>query len=425
MRTVGEFPAFVFSTLALCMITAGRHASPAASACEAEDYYSVVDVLTRWGERTDFVHVKVTRDCSVQLEGEYVNEGAIPIDAIKPRLAAIRGHNTNVEFVANVTQKSMCTFDFSNFPSLPTSPYVVGLLVTKDDGDIVCEWLHHNLRHFDALIVVDGSEDPLTREVYSGVPNIIYTHEDDHQHLLVNRTDSEMRWVGQLIANERFGASGYWIHICHTDEFLYHSPRKVFRAADKAGVDAIGWFALHVIPHTSEYDRYLRDSAAPVARKFRHYFYMAKTEKGAFVESRSFKNSPSQVYSRRWAEVIPDSVQKVWQKHPAYIHYKLWNLTLNAYSSDGMHKHHWNKVDSTVWKVLDQAAKAKKGANATFNRGTGIRWQVSKLADFFKSEWPHCCKYKENSIYKGKIEPTLDHFGGSFVDRDFGFMSIP
>eukprot|EP00242_Pyramimonas_sp_CCMP2087_P005188 CAMPEP_0198197298 /NCGR_PEP_ID=MMETSP1445-20131203/903_1 /TAXON_ID=36898 /ORGANISM="Pyramimonas sp., Strain CCMP2087" /LENGTH=428 /DNA_ID=CAMNT_0043866547 /DNA_START=386 /DNA_END=1670 /DNA_ORIENTATION=- len=382
-------------------------------------YQRLVEVRTMFGEVMNVAEVYEYADGTTTMKSN-LTDSATPIEELVDRIPGIMPPGTTYEFLA-VTQKQYCIFDYSTVKPMPTKPYVVGILPTKDDGDIVCEWIHHNIHHFDVLIVVDGSEDSLTEQVFSPIPNVVYTHERDHPDILVTKLDSEMRMLGQEIAKSRFGDTGYWIHIAHTDEFLYHSPRKVFRAAEKAGADAIKWHALHIIPHTSEFERYQSNRYLPVHKLFQHYYFFEDKRDGAFKESRSFQQLPYQKYVVRWCEVVPDTVKKYWNLSPSYMHYKLWNLTLDAYTADGVHKHHWNRVDEKHWEKLekesaDKAASKGQAGGGTFKRGVGTRMSMEKIEDFFKDDWPACCKYKSNSVFDGKLLPSLNK-GNIFDSR--------
>mmetsp|Transcript_7137 Transcript_7137/g.14458 ORF Transcript_7137/g.14458 Transcript_7137/m.14458 type:complete len:458 (-) Transcript_7137:2630-4003(-) len=373
-------------------------------------FFANVSVVSPAGTITSLTEMQKYSNGRTAARGKYASVG-IPVQELGERIPGLLQEGPEVDMV-QISSKDYCTFDYSTITRIPVNPYVVGILPTKDDGSIVCEWLHHNAHHFDVLLVVDGSDDPLTEVFFSSVPNTIYLHERSHQEMFTGKIDSEMRRLGHELAQEHFGNSGYWIHIAHTDEFLYHSPRTVFRAADEAKADAIRWLALHVIPHTTEYDSYLANPVQPVHRMFRHYYFYSNRPGGAFRESRSFKNTPYQNYSLRWCEVVPDSVKRYWDGTPAYIHYKLWNLTLDAYTADGVHKHHWNRVEEKEWKKIElqaaEKAKLKGLSSSNFRRGVGMRMALKTIRDFFVDKWPVCCKYTTNSVFNGFIASTLN-----------------
>ena len=192
-------------------------------------------------------------------------------------------------------------------------------------------------------------------------------------------------------------------YMAHTDEFYYHSPFKVISSAVANNADFIRWRALHVLPHPSEYSYYLKHKNSPVTELFRHYYHFGP-KKGAFLEYRMFLNKPGLTWDKSQGLLIPNNLKREFKLHPAYLHYKVHNLTLSACTPDGIHKQHWNKVSDEAYSNLNS------------KRGVGIRWKVVSTRDFFVDHWPYSSKYNHCSIYlNGTIEPYLD-IGSEFRD---------
>ena len=122
------------------------------------------------------------------------------------------------------------------------SVHHVGLLLTKDDGDILFEWLEHNSCHFSALLVLDGSSGPYAHNEMSSCANVVYYHENDFSDLKLY-SDGELRELGHDLISKHFGYN-IWITMAHTDEFFIHSPLSAIDFATKENADHIRWRAL-------------------------------------------------------------------------------------------------------------------------------------------------------------------------------------
>ena len=163
--------------------------------------------------------------------------------------------------------------------------------------------------------------------------------------------------------------------MAHSDVFYFHSPLKIIDKAEKESADFVKWHALHVLPHPSEYENYIKNPDSPVTELFRHYHHYGPL-KGAFLEYRMFLNKPDLHWDIKQGSIIPLNLKKQLSVHPAYIHYKVHDLTRDAYTLDGMHKNHWNKVSQQSY------------SNPNAKQGVGIRWKVCTTQDFFVDHFP-------------------------------------
>jgi len=328
------------------------------------------------------------------------SEGRVLVNAVDATY--LGGSRSPARTVYEFTREELCDMNLQAagiVKPIPKEPTLLGLLVTKDDGQIVCEFAFYVLRLFDVVVVVDGSESSMTRKVLQRVPNIVYLHEK--QLDLVDHTDGEMRKRGHEEIIRRYGQKGQWIHLLHTDEFPVHNIRTVTDAAERAGADTIKWQALHIIPHPAEFSKFTNCGRGLIRNLFRHYHYM-DSSKGGFQEYRTFRNTKGTAFKGEWCETVPKiGLKKTWspRMQPAYLHYKLWNLTLSTYTPEGRSRRAFNNVA--------QKAYEKKGV-PNEKQGTGIRFNVSKIEDFFHGSWPHCCKYKAVGLYNGAIDDRID-----------------
>ena len=282
------------------------------------------------------------------------------------------------------------------------SVHHVGLLLTKDDGDILFEWLEHNSCHFSALLVLDGSSGPYAHNELSSCANVVYYHENDFSDLKLY-SDGELRELGHDLISKHFGYN-IWITMAHTDEFFIHSPLSAIDFATKENADHIRWRALHVLPHPSEFENFTRHAHAPVHTLFRHYHHYGP-KRGSFLEHRTFFSTKGVEWDKRQGALLPRNLKKTSSIHPSYLHYKVHNLSLSAYDEQGTHRQHWNRV-----------AESSYSKNKQQRKGVGIFWSVKVTRDFFVSRWPGNERYSHVSVFHDRVESYLD-IGDIFIRK--------
>ena len=299
--------------------------------------------------------------------------------------------------------KTTCQYNFLGCSNSKNTSRNIGLLLTKDDGKILETWFKQNSRFFFALVVLDGSlSSNLASTFFSKCESVYYFHESNFP-TLKEFSDGELRALGYKLVTDIFGL-GIWITMAHTDEFYVHSPLKIIDLAEKEKADFVRWRALHVLPHPSEYENYQNHRRAPVTELFRHYYHYGPG-KGSFLESRMFRSSAKLYWDHKQGSILPLNLKKEISVHPAYMHYKVHNLSLDAYTIEGVHKQHWDHVSSRAY------------SNPNSKLGVGIRWKVQSERDFFVDHFPNSKKYNYVSKFENNmIESYLD-VGEIFKDN--------
>jgi len=271
-------------------------------------------------------------------------------------------------------------------------------------GKILRTWFQKNSRLFSALVVLDGSVgSDSAKQYFSNCKWVFYYHESNFASLK-DYSDGELRAIGHKLVTTLFGYD-VWITMAHSDEFYYHSPLKIIEKAEKESADFVKWRALHVLPHPTEYEYYIRHPRAPVTDLFKHYYHFGP-QKGAFLESRMFLNKPGLYWKSRQGLLIPLNLKRELSIHPAYMHYKVHNLTRAAYTASGIHKNHWNRVSAKAYK------------DPTVKRGVGIRWNISTTRDFFVSSFPNSKKYSHVSVFKNEQIKNYLNIGEEYKDKE-------
>src|ERR1700734_2910768 len=74
------------------------------------------------------------------------------------------------------------------------STKLYGLLITKDDHDILADWCRNQLPLYDAVVCLDGSDTDSTRRIVADHPErMVYLHERDYT--IPQKTDHGLRRV--------------------------------------------------------------------------------------------------------------------------------------------------------------------------------------------------------------------------------------
>jgi len=269
-----------------------------------------------------------------------------------------------------------------------------GILLVKDEGELLSKWLSTHLQDFDSIVCVDGSESNETLGRLKGFASIDYVHESELG--LSQYTDTEIRQAALDILTSKYGY-GFWVTIAHCDEFYYHDPRKAVQLAEEENIDGIYWFALHVLPHPSEFDVYKVNVSLPATTLFHHYHYYG--EKGGFQDFRTFKHSSKVHFREEWSILKPEGLNFIWSKHPAYLHYKVKQINVNNYNRQGQNL-------QSFTQARKRAQRNKKGEIVS----TGLSWEIKVERDFFVTNYPGKPKYKRCRKYEGTLPIELNHF---------------
>ncbi|MGC6366978.1 MAG: glycosyltransferase [Candidatus Marinamargulisbacteria bacterium] len=188
----------------------------------------------------------------------------------------------------------------------------IGLLMTYNEIDIIREVMDNNLKYFDKILVLDGSNDGTT-EIIRSYKNVVYLIHDDE--IVPKRKISDgMRQFLLEKAQELFPIEG-WFTILHGDEILVDNPNEIALRAEKAGAEKVNWHALNFFLHTSEKGKKIHLDQK-IQDQVKHY-----TPGG--LEIRQFKNKPNIHYDiTRTGCVFPYGIKpKILLDYPIFKHY--------------------------------------------------------------------------------------------------------
>lgn len=205
-----------------------------------------------------------------------------------------------------------------------------GILITKDDDYIIGEWLKKHSPFFDTIAVVDGSISgtDFTRDLCKDYSNVIYN--TDPVGIITDQTLRKCGW--DSLSKEV--SIGDWIFMCHPDEFLFHNPRK-FMEIDEV---IIRWIALHILPHPSEKESWIKSKDKNPVKLFKHYWWKRGDKVTYEYRMWRYVKEPSWDIStdKFGLPVLPINFTNESEHpiHPIHKHYKIYDLNINNYGGD-------------------------------------------------------------------------------------------
>ena len=300
---------------------------------------------------------------------------------------------------------------------------VVGLMITKDDENVLREWLEANGALLDGLVLLDGSRSNASRDIVrehvarSAPPlRLHYMHEDAQPAFArdAKKNDQTLRRVVHTRIRSLFG-SGVWVMLCHPDEFFYHDPRRVAAAAQADGADHVFWWALHVLPHPSERAAHEAGRAPLVQQRFRHFHHSFEGFGHPFLEGRLFHDMPGVEYASQHFVTLPAAgLRAPWRRlgaawlddwhrtaeaqlvrGPAYLHYKVIEAEPSQYEARRYPSARRPGETFTFWAHRDHF----RGDGAA---PTGMQTDLSSVEGFFIEQFE---SYAENTRFTGCLRP--------------------
>jgi hypothetical protein len=220
---------------------------------------------------------------------------------------------------------------------------LIGLMITRDDEAVFSTWCDQELRHYDAVVCLDGSTTDATRrisQVFSG--NLVYLHESEFD--IPSKTDHGLRRVVHNEIVRRFGP-GHWIMCCSADEFCYHSPRKIADLAERNGYDLVSWYSPFFYPHPSELADWETRRYLPITERHRHYHWGHINTGLPWIEDRLYRDGPGVHWdASTHGSVRPHGIRHVAPFHPIFRHFKVITADASWGEVKGgstYYRHHW------------------------------------------------------------------------------------
>jgi hypothetical protein len=221
---------------------------------------------------------------------------------------------------------------------------LIGLMLTRDDVELLEDWLIKYRKSFNDIYALDGSINykEKSKEILLNY-NVKYYH--DELFNFTNKSDQVLRGVifdeikKNIQNNDNY--NDYWIVCIHPDEFYIENLNQVIQKAYNVNTEVIIYNALHNFPHVSEKEQYLKENTYKVLNHFIH------NGSNTFKENRIFKYKNNLMYSSSHVGVLPFNVNYTNSQkfHPNYLHYKIQTINTNDYDENGT-------IKKSVWSGL-------------------------------------------------------------------------
>jgi len=197
----------------------------------------------------------------------------------------------------------------------------IGLMITRDEEDVIEEVMEVNKKYFDKILVLDGSSDR-TEEIIRSYDCVKYFLKDKDiiDKLPQRKFEDGARQFLLEKAQEMFPIEG-WFTLLHGDEIWHDDPNWVAEEAEKAGVEKVNWYVMNFFLHTSDRGR---DLEAIKSVQERVLWYCP-----GFLEIRQFKNKPG-IYYRldQRNQTLPQGIGwRIYKYFPIYKHYPYRSVT--------------------------------------------------------------------------------------------------
>jgi hypothetical protein len=196
----------------------------------------------------------------------------------------------------------------------------IGLLLTKNEADILEESLEFNKRYFDKIYVLDGSNDSsvdiLSKYEKEGLCKVWRAEE-----IYPGGVNDCCREFLMQQAQKDYGYEGWFTILCG-DEIYHDSPLKIVLQAERKKCEFTVWQPMNFFLHTEDFGKKWPPNTL-WQDKIRWYT-------PGVLEGRQFKNLPHLYWTKngKWIKTIgntalPNGLRwyKVYSKYAIYKHY--------------------------------------------------------------------------------------------------------
>lgn len=191
----------------------------------------------------------------------------------------------------------------------------IGLMITRNEEDVIEEVMDVNKKYFDKILVLDGSTDR-TEEIIRSYDCVKYFLKDSEiiDKLPNRKFEDGARQFLLEKAQKMYPIEG-WFTLLHGDEIWHDDPNWVVEEAEKANAEKVNWYAMNFFLHTS--DKY-RNLEAIRSVQERVLWYCP-----GFLEIRQFKNKAGIHYNlSQRNNVLPKGIGwRIYKYFPIYKHY--------------------------------------------------------------------------------------------------------
>ncbi len=228
-----------------------------------------------------------------------------------------------------------------------TMPKIYGLLIAKDEDDIIGQSIKHALAYCDKIIVLDNMSDDTTWTIIKSLSNLNPGRVIAHSQVS-GRFHDGMRAPGYNAFKHELSTEDWWLRL-DADEFLHDDPQVVIEQANRERADFVRANMMNF--ELTEIDladiKADRDSRESPIEQRRHYYRVN------WREYRFFRNNPLTDWNVAENQQFPQ------------------NLSLNRVASKGLFIRHYGNRD------VDQLIKrtARRFGSPAFSHVTNSEWR--------------------------------------------------
>ncbi|MDD5358536.1 MAG: hypothetical protein PHX80_05275 [Candidatus Nanoarchaeia archaeon] len=155
-------------------------------------------------------------------------------------------------------------------------PLLIGLLLSKDDGDIIHDVMTEYNRYFDTIFCIDASSDN-SLEIIKSFPKVEYAVHESELGIIGSQLKDGIR---QLLLSKIQDVYGYdgWIFPIHSDEVFWGDPASLVDVALSEGANVLNCLVAHFILHEQDYKT---ETQVNITDR-KHYYFMGQCENCGF-----------------------------------------------------------------------------------------------------------------------------------------------
>ncbi|MFC1511175.1 glycosyltransferase family A protein [Candidatus Margulisiibacteriota bacterium] len=286
----------------------------------------------------------------------------------------------------------------------------IGLLLTKNEGDILQETIESNKKYFDKIYVLDGSNDNSV--------DILAKYEKEglckvwrEEKIYPNGAEDHCREFLMHKAQEDYGYEGWFTILCG-DEIYHDSPLKIALQAERRKCEFVVWYVMNFFLHEKDYGKKWPEKTS-CQDSVRWYCPFG-------LEGRQFKNMPQLYWTKngKWTmnmgrSALPNGLKwyKIYPKYGIYKHYNFRSPEqLRKRALDRLKAKHGSAVNYEQFlKMPDKDFYVKKLPGLKVARkfdGSFYEFELENQGSMFK-RWLFSGKYvpiQIGNLYKQKVD---------------------
>lgn len=196
----------------------------------------------------------------------------------------------------------------------------IGILIMRDENDILEEYLTCVSKYFDPILVLDGSDDDEGQEICAKFSEVVYYEKD--KNLVQGISNDSIR--GFLLEKAKeISPNKEWVAVLHPDEFPSGNPLDMLSFVDHNYKECTSVVVknVHFFPHTTQREEWETNTKNKGLIEPMLKWYMAP----GFPENRYFRFKKEYTYGNKHSLTIPNGallspihIEGFYHKHITY-----------------------------------------------------------------------------------------------------------